>query len=181
MPNMEVQWSSCPLLACGAFWAQREDWTWESLADEGARPRGSPRADTNMDATQRRTWGSLHDSRAGRPRGPLSGMVDSATVRLRSEVAWAPGGNTSRLSSLQRHGRYFWLGCYVNPELHLHVWHQDWRRLIHETPLCPWMWMEAWLWALGTHMESFSLPGCVNSVPRCPLVGSRPKLGCGPL
>ena len=116
MPNTEAQCSSCPLLACGAVRAQREDRTWESWADEGARPRGSPRADIDVDATQQRTWGSLHDSRAGRPWGPLSGMVGSA-VCLRPEVAWAPGGNASRLSSLQRRGRYFWLGCRVNPEL----------------------------------------------------------------
>lgn len=107
-------------------------------------------------------------------------MVDSAAVRLCSEAVRALGGNISQLSSLQRLGRYFWLGCYVNPELRLHVWHQGWRRLVHETPFCPLMWMEARLWAVGTHMESFSLPGHVTSVPRCPLVGSRPKLGWGP-
>lgn len=77
-------------------------------------------------------------------------MVDSAAVCLCSEVALAPGGNPSWLSSLQRHGRYFWLGCYVNPKLRLRVWHQGWRRFVHETPLCPQMWMEAQLWAVDS-------------------------------
>ena len=35
-------------------------------------------------------------------------------------------------------------------------------------------------WTVAIHMEIFSLPGCVISMPRYPLVGSRPKLGCGP-
>lgn len=52
MPNVEPQLPSCPDAACGAFRAQREDWTEESWADEESHPTGLTAADTDVDAVQ---------------------------------------------------------------------------------------------------------------------------------